>query len=522
MRTLANIIVVATLTATVACVPPQPPPQPDEAVATTGPPIADAPWRHEGSQAAGHEPHTTSATVLLRGGRLLIGDGRSIDRGFVLLKDGKIAAVGEGDGIAPEGATVIDVTGKVVTPGLIDTHSHLGVYPTPAANAHRDGNEMTMPVTPGVRAVDAFWVQDPGIHRAVAGGVTTIQVLPGSGNLIGGRAVTLKLRRATSSRAMHFRGAPDGLKMACGENPKRVYGDRKQKPMTRMGNLALQRDAYMRARRLIEQWNVWRINERQRLVKNRRARAKYEQQQQQRRQCKAGALPKARCAELDAKWSKNPVVEPLDTPAKLTPKRDIDLETLAAVLEGHVLVHVHCYRSDDMTNMIALADEAGFRIRSFHHALEAYKIRDILSRREISVSTWADWWGFKMEAYDGIPQNLAMVASTGGRAIVHSDSREGIRRLNQEAAKGMYAGRRVGVPISEQEAIKWITINPAWALGVDDRVGSLTVAKDADVVVWDKNPFSVYARAERVFIDGTERYNLHRPTKPWSDFEATP
>lgn len=453
--------------------------------------VADAPWRNVVSDAAGHEPATTSAPVLIRGGKLMLGNGSTIPRGHVLLEDGKIKSVGAGDGAAPQGARIIDASNKVVTPGLIDTHSHLGVYPSPHARAHLDGNEMTQPVTPGARAVDGFWVQDPDIQRALAGGVTTIQVLPGSGNLIGGRAVTLKLRNATTARAMHFAGAPDGLKMACGENPKRVYGAmRKQAPMTRMGNLALQREAFQKARRLIDEWDDWRAKEKKR--------------------------------QEEAGQPKDPEDKSKPADPSLPPVRDVHLETLAAAIEGRVLVHIHCYRSDDMANMMALADEAGFAIRSFHHALEAYKIRGQLAERQISVSTWADWWGFKLEAYDGIPENLALVASAGARAIVHSDSAEGIRRLNQEAAKGMYAGRAAGIAISDEEALKWITINPAWALGIDHRAGSLELGKDADVVIWDKTPFSVYARAEHVFVDGIERHGPAVSKALWSDFEATP
>lgn len=451
--------------------------------------IPDAPWRRVESEAEGHEPAPKKGTVLVTGARLMLGNGRSIERGFLLLSEGRIAAVGSGDQDPPAGATVIDAAGKFVTPGLIDTHSHLGVFPTPFVDAHRDGNEMTLPVTPGVRSVDAFWVQDPGIERALAGGVTTIQALPGSGNLIGGRAFTLKLRRATTARAMHVAGARDGLKMACGENPKRVYGERKQTPMTRMGNLALQREAFHKARRLIVEWDEWRRKETARLS------------------------PQPPTDDSAA-------TQPAD-PA-LPPARDLHLETLAAAIEGRVLVHIHCYRSDDMANMIALADEVGFSIRSFHHALEAYKIRGILTERDISVSTWADWWGFKMEAYDGIPENLALVSSAGARAIVHSDSREGIRRLNQEAAKGMWSGRHSGLEISEDEALRWITQNPAWALGIEQRTGTLEVGKDADVVIWDKSPFSVYARAERVFVDGVLSHDESQPTQPWSDFEAAP
>jgi imidazolonepropionase-like amidohydrolase len=443
------------------------------------------------SEAGGHEPQTDSPPVLIRGGKLLLGNGKSIERGFVLMRGGKIAAVGAGDGDAPAGARIIDATGRFVTPGLIDTHSHIGVYPTPYVEAHNDGNEMTTPVTPGVRAVDAFWVQDPGIQRALAGGVTTIQALPGSGNLIGGRAVTLKLRKATTARAMHFQGAPDGLKMACGENPKRVYGERKQTPMTRMGNLALQREAFLKAKRLVREWDEWRDKEKKRREEEKKPPVEGEDEQKP--------------------------AEPT-----LPPARDVHLETLAAAIEGRVLVHVHCYRSDDMANMIALADEMGFAIRSFHHALEAYKIRDLLADKHISVSTWADWWGFKMEAYDGIPENLALVSAAGGRAIVHSDSREGIRRLNQEAAKGMYAGRHGGIDISDGEALRWVTANPAWALGVHKRAGTLEKGKDADVVIWDHPPFSVYARADKVFVDGVERHDGSAEQDTWSDFEAKP
>ncbi len=445
--------------------------------------------------------------MLLVGAKVMLGNGTALENGHVLLRDGKIAAVGAGGGEAPAGATVIDATGKVITPGIIDTHSHLGVYPSPSALAHLDGNEMTAPITAGVRAIDAFWVQDPDIERALRGGVTAIQALPGSGNLIGGRAVTVKLRRATTARAMHFRGAPDGLKMACGENPKRVYGERKQPPMTRMGNVAAQREAFHKARRLIAEWDAWRLKE-------------------QSRQAQANA-PSVAPAPAPAPA---PVASPAGSPAPsappadpaLPPARDLGLETLAAALEGRVLVHVHCYRSDDMANVLALADEVGFTIRSFHHALEAYKIRGLLAQRDISVSTWADWWGFKLEAYDGIPENLALVATAGARAIVHSDSREGIRRLNQEAAKGLWAGRHAGLEISEDEALRWITANAAWALGVEARAGTLEVGKDADVVVWDRTPFSVYARAEKVFVDGVLSHDAERPAPPWSDFEASP
>jgi len=213
-------------------------------------------------------------------------------------------------------------------------------------------------------------------------------------------------------------------------------------------------------------------------------------------------------------------VEPFET--HLPPERDVASETLAGALDGSILVHVHCYRSDDMGSMLALADEVGFKVTSFHHALEAYKMRGELARRDIAVSTWADWFGFKLEAYDGIPENLALIHTGGGSAVVHTDSAEGVRRLNQEAAKGMWSGRNAGLEIKEADAIRWVTSNPAKALGVDRWVGTLEAGKDADVVVWSGNPFSVYTKAELVFVDGIVRHDAKTPTKPWSDFEVKP
>ena len=402
-----------------------------------------------------------------------------IEHGWIRLRHGRIAEMGARPApAAAEGETVIDGEGKYVSPGLIDTHSHLGVYARPGVWAHADGNEMTNPITAGVRAEEAFWPQDPGIQRAVQGGVTTIQVLPGSGNLMGGRGVVLKLHPRRGTRAMRFPGAKDALKMACGENPKRVYGKhRKAMPMSRMGNIYLMRDKWVAARRYQNDW---------------------------------------------AQWRKNPKKKEGDqiVPVK-PPKRDLVLETLAKVLAGEILVHIHCYRADEMLLQLKLADEFGFTVRSFHHAVEAYKIRDVLARKGVAVSTWADWWGFKIEAHDAIEQNLALLAEAGARGILHTDSAEGIQRMNQEAAKAYYAGLHVGVSVTENQALRWITANPAWALGIEDQVGTLEVGKMADVVLWDRHPFSVYASAEKVFIDGQLRHDAKGPpATPWSDFEV--
>ena len=400
----------------------------------------------------------------------------TINDGYLLIEDGVITAVGQGDvpeAIRSRGAGVIDAKGMYVTPGLVDTHSHLGVYASPNVWAHSDGNEMTHPITSGVRAEDAFWPQDPGIERAVAGGVTTIQVLPGSGNLMGGQGFTLKLHPRREVAAMKMLNAKNSLKMACGENPKRVYGkSRKRLPMSRMGSLFLMRKTWNDAQHYRAQWQRW-----------------YEKGQKQ---------------------------------GKPRPKMDLHLQTLADVLDEKILVHVHCYRADEMLQQIKLSHEFGFKIRSFHHAVEAYKIRDVLEKEQISVSTWADWWGFKIEANDAIEQNLALLEESGVKAVLHTDSPEGIQRMNQEAAKAMYAGRRSGLAISEHQALKWITLNPAWALGIEDKVGSLTVGKSGDVVIWNRQPFSVYAKALYVLIDGHQRYSDKNNAIPWSDFEVKP
>ncbi len=432
-----------------------------------------------------------STPTLIRNATLLIGNGERVDGADVLMINGRIDKVGRGLAL-PNGGTEIDGSGKWVTPGIIDVHSHLGVYPSPGARAHSDGNEMTSPVTAQVWAEHSVWPQDPGFAAALAGGVTTLQILPGSGNLIGGRGVTLKNVAAESYQAMKFPEAPQGLKMACGENPKRFYGGKGQAPMTRMGNVAGYRAAFQEAR------------EYHRGLK-RHASKREEQASRSRRDA-----PAVGGGDLD------------------TPKRDLRLETLAGVLDGDILVHIHCYRADEMVVMMDLAREFEFKIAAFHHGVEAYKIADRLAQEKVCGALWADWWGFKMEAYDGIVENIALVdRPDGGCAIVHSDSAEGIQRLNQEAGKVIGHARAVGIEIAPERAIRWLTANAARSLGIEDRTGTLEAGKMADVVVWNREPFSVYAQAEQVFIDGALLYDRTDPSRrPVTDFmlgqEVTP
>ncbi|MCU0619108.1 MAG: amidohydrolase [Gemmatimonadaceae bacterium] len=405
--------------------------------------------------------------VLIVDAVILTGTGTRIDRGYVLLRDGKVVALGAGMPTErPADAEVVEAAGRYVTPGLIDTHSHLGVYPAPGVDALSDGNEATSPSTARVWAEHSVWPQDPQFPRVLAGGVTALQILPGSANLIGGRSVVLKVVPSVSVQGMKFPGARHGLKMACGENPKRVYASRG--PSTRMGNVAGYRAQWIQAEAYRRRWDGWLAGDR--------------------------------------------TGDP--------PTRDLELETLAEVLRGNIIVHNHCYRADEMHQMLDIAKEFGYRIRSFHHGVEAYKLADRLAADSVSGSLWSDWGGFKMEALDGIRANLAIVHRAGGLAIVHSDDPSGAQRLNQDAAKARAAGRDVGIDIPDEVLIRWITWNAAWALDLHDRIGSLEPGKNADVVLWSGNPFSVYTRADRVWIDGAARYDRADPAQRWrTDFE---
>ena len=409
-------------------------------------------------------PLASSAT-LLSSATILTGTGERLNNTDVLLADGKIVSLGED--LDAGDAVVVDASGMWITPGIIDVHSHLGVYASPGTESHSDGNEITAPVTAQVWAEHSVWPHDPGFVTALAGGVTSLQILPGSANLIGGRSVTLKNVPGRNVMEMKFPGAPYGLKMACGENPKRVYGGRNQAPGTRMGNVAGYRTAWIEA-------------------------ADYRDK-----------LAAAENGKGEA------------------PTRDLRLETLAGVLDGEILVHNHCYRGDEMSIMLDIAKEFGYKVGTFHHAVEAYKIADLLAEADTCAAVWADWWGFKMEAYDGIRENAAIIDKAGACTVIHSDDSIGIQRLNQESAKIMGSAARAGIDIAPERAIRWITSNAAKSLGIAEMTGTLEAGKMADVVVWSGNPFSVYSKAERVYIDGAlafERGNAS--VNPVTDFSV--
>ena len=376
----------------------------------------------------------------------------NIQNGSVYIKDGKIAALGENVN-APSDATVIDAGGKYLTPGIVDSHSHIAL--------DDDVNEATSPVTPHMMMRDAFDYQDKAIYRALAGGVTTSLLLHGSANMIGGQAVVIKHKYGLTRDEMLFPNAPGSIKFASGENPKRVYGGRDQLPSTRMGNFAVQRQALVEAQDYMREWDS------------------YNQ--------------KVKRGDKDSKDA---------TP----PKHDLKLEALADVLRGKLFVQIHCYRADEMLTEIAMAKEFGYKLRAFHHALEAYKIADQLAANNVGIATFADWWGYKQEAWDAIPWNAVLAMRKGVKVAIKSDSEDYTRRLNQEAAKTIRYGGA-----TEEEALKMITINPAWIIGVEDRVGSIEVGKDADLVIWDGYPLSSYGVPGKVFIDGEVYFDRALP-----------
>ncbi|HEY6969475.1 MAG TPA: amidohydrolase [Candidatus Angelobacter sp.] len=377
--------------------------------------------------------------VVIRGGTLLTVTHGKIENGSIYIHNGKIAAIGK-TVQAPSNATVIDASGRWVMPGIIDSHSHIAL--------DNDVNEATSPITPSMMMKDAFDYNDKAIYRALAGGVTTSLLLHGSANMIGGQAIVIKHKYGLGRDDLLFPGAPQSIKFASGENPKRVYGMRNQLPSTRMGNFEVMRQAFLDAREYMREWDDYNA--------------------------------KVKKGDKDAK----------------PPKKDLKLEALADILRGKLLVQIHCYRADEFLTEMALAKEFGYKVRAFHHALEAYKVADKIAANGVAIATWPDWWGFKYEGWDGIPWNAAICLRKGVRVALKSDSEDVTRRLNQEAGKIIHYG------VPEDEALKMITLNPAWIIGVDDRVGSLDVGKDADITIWNSYPLSSAALVDKVLIDG--------------------
>ena len=410
--------------------------------------------------AAAQSPAAVSNDIIIRNATVMTAAHGTIPNGSVWIHNGKIQAVGETVN-APPGprVTFIDAAGKYLTPGIVDCHSHIALSD--------DVNEATSPITPQMMMKDAFDYQDKAIYRALAGGVTTSLLLHGSANMIGGQAVVIKHKYGAARDEMIFPNAPQSIKFASGENPKRVYGSRDQLPSTRMGNFAVQRQALVDAQEYIREWDAYN--------------------------------GKIKRGDKDGKDK--------DAKDATPPKRDLKLEALADILRGKLMVQIHIYRADEMLTEIAMAKEFGYKIRAFHHALEAYKVADQLAANNIAIATFSDWWGFKQEAWDAIPWNAVMSMRKGVRVAIKSDSEDFNRRLNQEAAKAIRYGGA-----TEEEALKMITINAAWIAGVDDRVGSIEVGKDADLVIWDGYPLSSYGVPEKVLIDGEIYFDRQQPS----------
>ena len=409
--------------------------------------------------AAAAPAQTPPRDLVIKNATLLTATHGRIPSGSVVVHDGKIAAFGANVGV-PAGATVIDAGGKYVTPGLIDSHSHMAL--------DDDVNEATSPIVPQMMMLDAFQYTSKEIYRALAAGVTSAMLLHGSADMIGGQAVIMKTKYGLGRDQLLFPNAPRSIKFASGENPKRVFGARQQLPSTRMGNFAVQRQALIDAQDYMRQWD-----------------------------------------EYEAKKKSDKDAKP--------PKRDLKLDALVDVLKGKLYVQIHCYRADEFLTEMAMAKEFGYKLRAFHHALEAYKVADKIAANNVGVATWADWWGFKHEAWDATPWNAVMLMRKGVRVAIKSDSEDQMRRLNQEAAKTMRYGGA-----TEEEALKMITLNAAWIIGVDDRVGSIDVGKDADLVIWDGYPLSSYGIPEKVYIDGELFFDRALPGYGLTHFAGTP
>ena len=406
-----------------------------------------------------------NATILDGAGNRFTGD--------ILVRDGFITAVGPN---LPREAdiTIIDASGRWITPGIVDIHTHYGTFLLPLSAGEYEVSDITENSDPNVAET---WIEhavhptDPAFSRALAGGVTTVQILPGSGALFGGRSVVVRPVPAVTLAQMRFPDAPQGLKMACGSNPANSFGGRGRFPNSRQGEIAGVRRAFLDARA-------------------------YQMEYQ------------------------DDLQEYLSGKDGDPPRLDLQKETLVKAMQGELPVHLHCYRAEDIATWINVLDEFGVKIAAVHHATEAYKIAPLLAERGVCAAVWPDWWGFKREAEDAIPENAAFVEAAKGCAIMHSDIPLLGSLLNIEAAKAAAAGRRAGLDIPPETAIRWITSNPAQTLGLGERTGMIKKDMLADLVIWSGNPFSIYTKADQVFIDGALAFDRSNPAyQPQSDFE---
>ena len=395
--------------------------------------------------------------LLIKNANILTITKGTIENGSILIHNGKIKFVGKQ--IAPsDNCRTVDANGRYVIPGIIDSHSHMGL----------EGgiNESTSPVTPQVNIPDVIRHDDISFHRALAGGVTTIMTLHGSANVIGGLNCVLKLKWGKPAEELIIPEAKKGIKFALGENPKRSNVSNRSArrfPASRMGIMYTVRDEFTKAIEYMRKWKEYDLKKKGKIKKN--------------------------------KWEKK--LEPIP------PKRDLKMEALAKILKGEYGIICHAYRSDEMLAILKLGDEMGFKVTSFEHCLEGYKIADEIAKHGTIASIFADSWAYKIEAFDAIPYNAALMTERGVIVTLNSDSGERVRRLYQEAAKMLKYGG-----MSETEALKMITLNPAIMLGIDHRVGSLEVGKDADLAIFNGHPLSVYSKVEKTIIEGDIYFDL--------------
>ena len=402
----------------------------------------------------------TPAVIVIQNATILTVSHGSIEHGSILIKDGKISEVGQSVK-APKDAQVIDASGQFVIPGIIDCHSHI---------AAESINEGSVSVSSMVTMEEVLNPNDINIYRDLAGGVTSANILHGSANSIGGQTLVIKLRWGQPASKLPFEGAMPGIKFALGENPKRsnfsIPGQPKRYPATRMGVEETIRGAFSEARDYKKAWDDY----------NKRV----------------------------AAGEKN----------LIPPRRDLRLEPLVEVLEGKRYVHAHCYREDEILMLLRVAKEFGFKVRTFQHVLEGYKVADELAAASVGASTFSDWWAYKVEAYDAIPYNTALMTRRGVNVSVNSDDAEEATHLNQEAAKSMKYGG-----LSHDEALKLVTLNPAIQLGIDKRVGTIDVGKDADLTIYNRDPLSAYAVVQKTLIDGRVYFDRQRDIAARAEIE---